>query len=125
MAKKKLVTMKVMFPTMPQALAKLGVDENGDVQAKLTQEVFKNLKDFMPKKTGRLIAGMSIPVPTKVRVEGVYARFLFFGLTRKGNPVNYSKEANPNAGPNWDKRMVAARGKAIAAKVQRYARKRR
>lgn len=110
----------VRFPTMPQAIAKLGVDENGDVQLKLTQEVYKNLPDYMPKKSGKLIAGMRIKSPTRIHVDGPYARFLFFGKTRTGAQVQYSCDRNPNAGPNWDRRMVADRGKAITAKMQRY-----
>ena len=105
---------------MPQAIAKLGVGENGDVQAKLTQDVYANLTDFMPKVTGKLISNTRIKSPTRIRVEGVQARFLFFGLTRKGEPVNYTLSANPNAGPHWDRRMVAARGKAIVAGLNRY-----
>lgn len=122
---KKFLSVLVEFPTMPQQLAKLGVDENGDVQDRLTDLVVDNLKDFMPKRSGRLIAGMAKKSPTFIKVEGPYARFLFFGVTRTGKPVDYSTSKNPNAGPNWDRRMVAARGEAIVADLNRYVKRRR
>ena len=109
----------VKFPTFPQAALKLGVDKKGRVQNYVTDEVMRNLPDFMPKKGGTLIGSMSKPFPDMIRVSTVYARFLFFGKTRTGKPVNYSREKNPNAGAHWDRRMVAERGKAITAKVMR------
>lgn len=115
------LVIKTKFPTFPQAALKLGVDEQGRVQRFVTKEVMRNLKDFMPLKDGNLIASMSAPFPNKIRVSSVYARFLFFGKTRTGMPVNYSRDKNPNAGAHWDRRMVAARGEAITEKVRRYA----
>ena len=112
----------VAFPTMPQAVLKLGVNKKGKVQNRVTDEVMRNLPDFMPRGTGELIKSMRKTAPNRIRVETPYARFLFFGRTKTGAAVNYSKERNPQAGPHWDRRMVAARGKAITAKISRYAR---
>ena len=119
MGRKKTTWVKVKFPTMPQAALKLGVDKKGRVQQLVTNEVLKNLPDYMPRGTGRLISSMSAISPDRIRVSSVYARFLFFGKTRTGAPVNYSLEKNPKAGPHWDRRMVAERGMAITAKVNR------
>ena len=118
--KKAEYVVKVQFPTFPQAALKLGVDKRGKVQRKVTKEVMKNLPDFMPRESGELIEGMGMVTWSKIRVTSPYARFLFFGKTDKGKAVKYSRERNPNAGPHWDRRMVAARGKAIMAKIRRY-----
>lgn len=115
--------MSVRFPTMPQAVLKLGVDAKGRVQQFATNEVAKNLPDFMPRETGTLIDSMRITAPNRIRVQTPYARFLFFGKTKKGADVDYSKQRNPHGGPNWDKRMVAERGRAITAKIQRFAKR--
>lgn len=123
MGKRRTTYVKVKFPTMPQAALKLGIDAKGRVQKLVTDEVIKNLPDYMPLGEGRLIDSMSIIKPDRIRVASVYARFLFFGKTRMGRPVNYSTDKNPKAGPHWDRRMVAERGKAIAAKVSRQIRK--
>ena len=118
--------MKARVPSLTRAMHALGVEEDGDVQRRVTSEIAKNLPDFMPRKSGRLIGSMSVPSPTRIRVEGPYARFLFFGKTKAGADVEYSTDVNPHAGPHWDNRLVAERGDAIRASVQRYvARKRR
>ena len=150
MGRKFAMRVKVSFPTMPQAIAKLGVSKNGDVQEMLNDEIFRNLPDFMPKKSGNLIASMSKPSPTRIRVSSPYARFQFFGVKmsapgqgpfpvgdgefrfRKGakprktdEPLDYSHSGNRLAGPHWDRRMVAARGKAIVAKLNKYVKHRK
>lgn len=117
---KKTTFVKVAFPTMPQAALKLGIDKRGKVQNLVTDEVMRNLPDFMPRKDGRLVASMAKVAPDRIRVSSVYARFLFFGKTKMGKPVKYSRDKNPNAGPHWDRRMVADRGKSITNKVKRY-----
>ena len=151
MGKKKSIRMKVSFPTTPLAVAQLGVDENGDVQNALTDEVMRNLPDFMPRKSGSLIASVKKVGPTVIRVDSPYARMQFSGMKmtasngggpfpigdgeyrfRKGakpkrtnEPMDYSHSGNRQAGPHWDRRMVAARGKAIVAKINRYVRSRK
>lgn len=116
--------MLVEFPSMPQAIAKLGIDEGGDIQEFVTDEVVRNLPDFMPQRSGKLVSKLHKTAPALVKVDGPYARFLFFGITRSGAPVDYSKGRNPNGGPHWDSRMVADRGASIVAGAQRLARKR-
>lgn len=115
----KTTYVNVAFPTMPQAALKLGIDKRGRVQNLVTDEVMRNLPDYMPRKNGRLVASMSKVAPDRIRVSSVYARFLFFGKTSMGKPVNYSRDKNPNAGPHWDRRMIAERGKSITNKVKR------
>ena len=109
----------VRFPTMPQAALKLGVNKTGRVQKLVTREVMNNLPDFMPKKSGTLIESMAQVAPDRIRVSTIYARFLYYGKTKSGKLVDYSKGVNPKGGPRWDKRMVAERGDAITAKVNR------
>lgn len=120
MGKSGRIVVKAVFPTMPQAMARLGVDEGGDVQRFITHAVARNLPDFMPRRTGELAAGVTEASPTLVRVVGnPGTRFLFFGVTATGEPVDYYTGANPRAGAHWDRRMVAERGRAITAEAQR------
>lgn len=118
----KFVTIRAELPEAHEAMRKLGVDKDGDVQDKATDLIMANLPDFMPRKSGRLIAGMWKRKRNRVHIDGPYARSQFFGITKSGVPFNYSRQKNPQAGPNWDRRMAAARGKAIAAELQRYVR---
>ena len=116
----KFVTIRAELPDAYAAMKKLGVDKDGDVQEKATDLIMENLPDFMPRDTGKLIGGMWKRKPNRIHIDGPYARFLFHGITGKGAPVDYSKQKNPQGGPNWDRRMAAARGQAIAARLQSY-----
>jgi hypothetical protein len=124
MANKPFMTVQTTIPDSYQLMRKLGVHRDGAVQLKLTDLVLENLPDFMPVEHGDLVAGTHRQSPTRVRVEGPYARFLFFGVTAKGKPVHYDN-LNPKGGAHWDRRMVAERGAKIVAELQRYARRRR
>lgn len=119
----KFLTVRAEFPEAYEAMRKLGVDKDGDVQERATDIIMRNLPDFMPRESGALIGGMWKRKPTRIHIDGPYARFLFHGVTAKGVPVDYSKQKNPRGGPNWDRRLAAERGKAIAAKLQQYAKK--
>jgi hypothetical protein len=124
MANKPFMTVQTTIPDSYQLMRKLGVHKDGAVQIKLNELIAENLKDFMPHETGTLVSKMSMPRPTRIRVDGPYARFLFFGVTAKGMPVRYDN-LNPKGGAHWDRRMVAERGAKIVAELQRYARRRR
>ena len=115
----------VEFPASQKVIKKLGTDKSGEVQKYVTEQVMANLPDFMPRESGQLIAGMTKKDDWHVHIAGPYARFLFFGKTAAGQPVDYSKQQNPNAGPNWDRRMVAERGAAIVAAANRKFRRRK
>lgn len=124
MRKNGRITMKVSFPSINQAFKKLGVDDRGEVQQMATDEVFRSLPEYMPKKSGRLIGRMT-KTHKLIKVTGVQARFLFFGKTRTGLQVQYTRNRNPKAGPNWDRRMMAERERQIAARINKAIRKRR
>lgn len=121
MANKRFMTMQTTIPNSHQAMKRLGVENDGRVQQKLTDLIFDNLKDFMPRESGRLESKMRKSSPTRIRVEGPYARFLFFGVTAKGLPVRYMNR-NPKGGSHWDREMVAERGKQIVAQMNKYVR---
>lgn len=112
------------LPDAYEALRKLGADKDGAVQDFVTDEAMRNIPDFMPRDKGKLIGGITKRNRSSFRVISPYARFLFFGKTAKGAQVDYSRQKNPQGGPHWDRRMAAARGKAIAAAATRFAKRR-
>ena len=117
---KRFVTVNVRIMDMGTLVKTLGVDRDGPIQSHYTDLIMRNLRDFMPQESGQLVAKMSRESSTRIRVDGPYARFLFFGLTAKGTPVQYDN-ANPFGTSHWDRRMAAARGASIASQVSIYA----
>lgn len=123
MANKPFMTVETVIPNSYQIMRKLGVERDGAVQERLTDLIVDNLKDFMPRESGELIGKMRKVGSDRIRVDGPYARFLFFGLRASGLPVRYDN-LNPQGGAHWDRRMVAERGEQIVAELQRYVRSR-
>ena len=123
MANKPFMTVETVIPNSYQIMRKLGVERDGAVQERLTDLIVDNLKDFMPRESGELIGKMRKVGSDRIRVDGPYARFLFFGVRASGLPVRYDN-LNPQGGAHWDRRMVAERGEQIVAELQRYVRSR-
>lgn len=125
MARKTGITMRVNLPPTRRFVGILGTDELGDVQRYVTEAVARRLPPYLPKESGVLRASMAIVGPTRIRVTTPYARAQFFGVTRHGEPFRYDTSEGPKVGAHWDRRLATDEGRAIAAEVQRYVRKRR
>lgn len=124
MANKPFLTMKTRLPKTPEAIAKLGVSEGGDVQRYATDQIFDRIRPYMPYKTGELRGTAFVKTTTKIRVWARHARAQFFGVTKDGRPFNYNRNGNPKAGSHWDKRLMNDEGAAIAADISKYAKSR-
>lgn len=110
-------------------LARLGVDRNGRVQRFLTETVNRRITRYMPFRTGVLATKLKfVSSPTEITVNGPYARYQYYGKVMVGRPpkqvtdidLNYDRTKHPNAGPFWDRRMMAAEKDVIVREVQAY-----
>lgn len=127
----------------------LGVDRTGRIQMFVTNEVNRRITKYMPFRSGALATKLKhVASPTTIEVLAPYARYQYEGKrmvnAKTGNgpalipgvgyryrlgtvlkptedPLKYDTAKNPLAGPHWDRRMMAAEGKQIAATVQRFA----
>ena len=139
---------KVEMKPVNRIVAHLGVGKDGDVQRFVTSEINKRITRYMPFRSGALSTKLKFMVsPTQIQVIAPYARYQYYGRvmvnakTGKGpmnipgvglryrtgtvlkateQPLTYDRTKNPNAGPYWDRRMMAAEQKQIAASVQDY-----
>lgn len=146
-------TIQVNMKPINTILTRLGVDKNGDVQMQLTRVVNKRITRYMPYRTGALSTKLKyIKSPTEIVVLAPYARYQYYGKvmvnskTGKGpalipgvgyrykkgtkliateRDLKYDTTKNPQAGPYWDKRLMAAEKDAIAADVQAYVNRRK
>lgn len=108
---------------------RLGLGKDGDVQRFVTNTINRRITRYMPYRSSALSTKLKhVKSPTEIEVLGPYARYQYFGKVMVGQPpkmltnqpLNYDKTKNPLAGPFWDRRLMAAEGKRIAAEVQRY-----
>lgn len=131
-----------------------GLDPGGDAQKFHTANVLRRIKRYMPFDSGMTykvtVAQTDVSKPYII-TNTPYAKYLFYGKvmidpklgvagfmtpegwrSRKncvkvltGRDLQYTRTKNPNAGPRWDRALSVAEGKAMAADLQRFLRKRR
>ena len=122
---------KLKMKPISEIIKSKGLDENGDVQKFHTANVNRRIGKYMPHLNGVLETKKKIVRGTQIVVLGPYAKYQYHGKVMVGpapkvvtdRPLNYTKNAvdgNPQAGPYWDRALVAAEGDALVADVQRY-----
>ena len=142
---------KVEMKPVSTILTRIGVNKTGDVQMQLTRIVNKRITRYMPFRTGALSTKLKyIKSPTEIEVVAPYARMMYYGKvmvnskTGKGpafipgvgyrykkgtilkatdRDLKYDTTKHPEAGPFWDRRMMAVEKDAIVSEVQAYVRR--
>lgn len=108
-----------------------GLSSNGSVQAFHTNNVMRRIIKYMPYRTGATIKKtiLDTDINKPYIVTNVpYGKYLYYGKVMVGSPpkqvtdipLQYTKTKNPQAGPFWDRALVAAEGAALRADLQRY-----
>ena len=143
--------MRVEMQPIATILVRMGVDKNGDIQRYLTTVIKNRMIRYMPFRSGAMATKLTyIKSPTEIEVAAPYAAYQYYGKvmvnaeTGKGpalipgvgyrykrgsslkvtnKDLQYDKTKNPRAGPFWDRALMSHEGKAIAADVSRYARR--
>lgn len=104
----------------------LGLGRDGPVQQFHTANVLRRIQKYMPYRTGATIkltiAQTNTHVP-EIVTDNPQARYLYYGVSKSGKPLNYTHTKNPLAGPRWDEAVMAAEGDAMAADLARYMRR--
>ncbi len=122
---------KVNMKPVKAILKAKGLTVEGDVQRFHTANVLRRIVKFMPYRTGALIKQTQISSPIsepQILVPGPTAKYLYYGKVMVGSPpkqttdrdLKYTKTKNPQAGPFWDRALVAAEQRALQADLQRY-----
>lgn len=125
--------MKVDLQMHPpqQIVRRLGLNPGGKVQMFHTQNVMRRIQKFMPYRTGATIKIMinqtDISKP-EIVLDVPYAKYLFYGKVMIGSapkkvidvPLKYTKTYNQDAGPFWDRKLVAAEGDQLVQELQDY-----
>lgn len=143
---------KVNMKPVDTILTRLGIDKNGEVQMQVTRIINNRITKYMPFRTGALSTkSKRIKSPTEIEVAAPYARYQYYGKVmvnsetgkgpalipgvgyryRKGTvlkaterDLNYDLTKHPQAGPFWDRRMMASEAAQIAQDVQAYIKRR-
>jgi len=127
------ITGKVTVYVKPtkQILKDKGLGPGGDVQRFHTQNVLRRIQKYMPYRTGATIkltiAQTDINKP-QIITDVPYGKYLYYGKAMEGSPpkrvtdrdLQYTKTKNPQAGPYWDRALVAAERAVLQRELQNY-----
>lgn len=125
-----------------------GLNDGGDVQRFFTENVNRRITKYMPYRSGALSGKLKrVTGPSEISITAPYARYQYFGKvmidpainaagfltkddtwrSRKGavkvlteRDLKYDTAKNAQAGPFWDRRMMAAEGKALLEDLKGY-----
>lgn len=108
-----------------------GLTVDGDVQRFHTANVLRRIVKFMPYRTGatiKLTQTQTAVNEPRIITAAPHAKYIYFGKVMVGDPpkqvtdrdLQYTKTKNPQAGPYWDRALVAAEGAAMRNDLQRY-----
>lgn len=119
-----------MNPTS-QILRDKGLNASGDVQMFHTQNVLRRIQKYMPFRSGATIkitiAQTNIRKP-EIVTDVPYGKYLYYGKAMEGpapkvltdRDLQYTKTKNPQAGPFWDRALVAAEKAVLERELQAY-----
>lgn len=107
--------------------ARLGIEPNGPVQKFFTNTCAKHMDPFVPADKETLAKtvwvdgqpGPGVGIDT-ITYEQPYARYVYYGISKSGKPLNYSKDKHELANSYWDRRMISAKMQDIIEEVQDY-----
>ena len=142
----------VKMKPVAQILRAHGLDKNGDVQRYWTSMVNQRITRYMPYRSGMLSGKRKyISGPGEITVAAPYARYQYYDRvmidpdigaagfmtkdgtwrSRKGaakvltnRPLTYDTSKHAQAGPFWDRRLIAAEGAAMVQDIRNYVRAR-
>lgn len=127
---------KLNLPAAGRLIRRKGLHPHGDVQRFHTANVLARIQKYMPYRSGatiKLTINQTDVNRPLIVTDTPYAKYLYYGVAMEGKapmtvtdrPLQYTTTKNPQAGPFWDRRLVANEGRAMVADLQKYLKKRR
>lgn len=122
---------RVNIKPVKQIMRDHGVLPGGAVQKFHTANVIRRIQKFMPYRTGATIKLMIAQSPIDdpfVMIDAPYARYLYYGKAMEGKApkhvanrdLKYTITKNPQAGPFWDRRLLAAERDIMRQELQDF-----
>ena len=113
--------MSVYIDSLETIKKKLGIDENGEVLAFMTETCYKAMDKYVPKRDGNLRTIVDLRTHS-ITYESEYAEYQYYGEREDGSHKvqNYT---TPGTGPYWDQRMISADMKDVVKQVQDFIRR--
>ena len=125
------ITGKITVKPPKQIMQDHGVLPGGAIQQFHTQNVIRRIQKYMPYRSGTTIKLMIAQSPIDepfIHIDVPYARYLYYGKAMEGKApktvtnrdLHYTTTKNPQAGPFWDRRLLAAEKGVMRQELQDY-----
>ena len=85
---------------------KLGIQENGPMQAFLLDTAYRRMNKYVPRRDGNLRKNVMV-TNQAIYYMSPYAEYQYRGRRKDGSRV-VKKYTTPNTGPYWDEKMKSA-----------------
>lgn len=130
------VKCRLRMNSVHQIMKDKGLLQDGSVQAFHTANVLRRIIKYMPYRTGATIkvtiAQTDVNKPYIV-TDVPYGKYLYYGKVMVGNAprsvtdkdLRYTKTKNPQAGPYWDRALVANEQAVLQRELQSYINRKR
>lgn len=92
---------------------------NNKIGLFLAQTWAKELNDFVPMDKGPLYTNKTIQ-PFKIIYNMPYAKYQFYGRSKKGRPLNYNREKHSLATSKWNEKGSRVKGKKVASELTAF-----
>lgn len=104
----------------PQTIiSNFGLDKNGAVQKFFTNTCALHMDKYVPYDEGTLANSVYVD-ESSITYDQEYASYVYNGISKNGNPLEYSHDMHPYAGDHWDELMVSAEMSEVEQEVQAY-----
>lgn len=125
------VRVKLQLNSIKQLIRDKGLSEDGEVQIFHTANVLRRIEKYLPMDSSILlkstITNTDIQKPEIVSATP-YVRYLYYGKVMAGKPpkivtgkdLQFSLEKHPQAGPFWDRALIANEEDAMMEDLQEY-----
>lgn len=110
--------MGVYINSLETIKKRLKIDEDGPVQAFLTETCYKYMDKYVPQDIGNLRTIVDIDNHS-ITYESPYASYQYYG-ERKDGSHKVENYTTPGTGPYWDKEMISAEIDDVVNEVQKY-----
>lgn len=108
--------MGVYINSLDQIKRRLGINQDGPVQAFMTETCFKAMDKYVPRRDGNLKNRVYL-TNHSITYQSPYARYQYYGVREDGTH-KVTHYTTPGTGPYWDERMISAEMDSVIRQVQ-------
>ena len=117
----------VDLPETRVIIEDLGIGQNGKAHAFFTNTCALHMDKYVPMDTGALATTVVVNgvATSNVNENSItyaqpYASYVYYGITKNGNKMNYHKDKHKFATYYWDEKMASAEMDTIVKEVQHF-----